>query len=117
MSRVVFIFFALAVLLIPSPAGAGERPCQVGWTAFEERDYKAAAEHFSRCLERDPDNVLLLVLRGLSYNERGEYDRAERDYERALELDPEEAGVYLLPGAFGPTNRVFWGTERARGGD
>lgn len=109
----------LAILALPAlsvPVRAQEPDCPAGWEAFSRRDFGTAEEELARCLGQRPDDALLLVLRGLCRNQLGRYDLAIEDYERARRADPERAELYLLPGAFLPTNRVFWGTERAAGG-
>ena len=109
----ILVIMGLATLLAVPPAWAEEHPCPLGRAAFDQRNYESAIKEFGACLEGDPDNALLLVLRGLSYNELGRYDSAAKDYEHALETDPETARLYLLPGAFVPSKRIFWATERA----
>ena len=110
---VVSALLLWGAMLATAQVPTGDFPCPLGRAAFDQRNYESAIKEFGACLEGDPDNALLLVLRGLSYNELGRYDSAAKDYEHALETDPETARLYLLPGAFVPSKRIFWATERA----
>ncbi|RMD83412.1 MAG: VWA domain-containing protein [Candidatus Dadabacteria bacterium] len=86
--------------------------------AEARNDLKTAAEYYGRALLAWPDNVELLLLRGLAYLQSRDYQRAERDFGRALELSPDsaEAGLYLgltrlsvgnPSGAVGPLRKAW----------
>lgn len=59
-----------------------------GNTLINKRDYARAIETLSMAVDLDPDNVIVLNLRGLAYERSGKDDLAMADYNLALQKRP-----------------------------
>ncbi len=59
-----------------------------GNTLINKRDYVHAIETLSTAVDLDPDNVVILNLRGLAYERTGQDDLAMTDYNLALQKRP-----------------------------
>ncbi|OAF06644.1 hypothetical protein AYJ54_19145 [Bradyrhizobium centrolobii] len=64
-----------------------------GNTLINKRDYDHAIETLSSALDLDPDNVVVMNLRGVAYEHKGQDDLAMADYNRAIQKRP----VYGVP--------------------
>jgi tetratricopeptide (TPR) repeat protein len=52
------------------------------------KDYRTATVFFAKCIRYYPKDVDALYMRGLSFEQLGEYMKANRDYSAALEYNP-----------------------------
>lgn len=68
----------------------------LGVRAFEERNYRAAIEHFTRVLEEDPDNLAVREYLARARFHRASLILAEAECRRILEQDPTNSYVTLL---------------------
>lgn len=68
----------------------------LGVRAFENRNYKAALEHFSRVLEVDPGNLSVREYVARAHYHRASLGPAEAECRRILEQDPANSYVTLL---------------------
>ncbi len=82
--------FQLALLLLPSPAlQAGNDLLRLridGDARLIARDFKGAVTRYSRYLEVDPNNIDVLLSRGLAYFESGKRGKAGTDILAARKL-------------------------------
>lgn len=86
------------------PVAAEELPeCELGALAYFERQYQAAADHVSRCLQEHelPLETLYeaLMLRAQSYMLSAKPDRAIPDLNEGIELLPGKVEAYHLRGS------------------
>jgi choline-sulfatase len=58
-------------------------------------EYEEALANLDIMLERDPENLAALSLKGNVYTAMGDYDRAEQTYRRCLEIDPANSDVVV----------------------
>lgn len=65
-----------------------------GKQAHERKDWREAAQRFSRAALRDPDNADLHNYLGYSYRNLGQLDLAFKHYQRALQLNPRHRGAH-----------------------
>ena len=56
--------------------------------------YEEAAEHYTRCIELDPNDAMIYVARGVVYVKLARMDEALADFHEALELDPNDVNAY-----------------------
>lgn len=59
-----------------------------GNTLINKRDYDHAIEALSSALDLDPDNVVIINLRGIAYERKGQDDLAMADYNLAIQKRP-----------------------------
>lgn len=52
-------------------------------------DFKSAIEDFTKALAIEPNDAVILWLRGAAYTEKGQFDLALNDYDRAINLNPD----------------------------
>ena len=57
---------------------------------LEEVQSNKAIKDLSATLKIKPDDIVTLVLRGIAYHEKGNYDKAINDFEAALKMDPND---------------------------
>lgn len=53
--------------------------------------------HIAGCtqlIEKNPEDAMAYVFRGVAYSEKGDQDRAIADLSKAIEIDPEKADFY-----------------------
>ncbi len=81
---------AFIVILLAAPADAQTR--DQNWAWCEEGDPARGIGACTALIESHRETVKNLAIahsnRGISYSDKGEFDRAIADYERALELNP-----------------------------
>lgn len=68
----------------------------LGVRAFEDRNYRAAIEHFTRVLEVEPDNLSVREYLARARYHRASLTHAEAECRRILERDPANSYVTLL---------------------
>lgn len=66
-----------------------------GQTAFNKKDYSAAAEHLQKYVADRPDDAYGHALLGKSYHGQHRLDDAVREYERSLTLEPDDQNVQI----------------------
>lgn len=71
-----------------------DRLLALGLAQSAIRRYREAIETFTRGLEIDPDNAVLLRWRGHRYISTGDFDRALADLTRGNALDPKLYGIW-----------------------
>jgi len=74
----------------PLPVIADDALLDAAETAFFNANYAAAAERYTRVLERSPDHGRALSARGICRLKLGRYDEAVADLTTALRLAPED---------------------------
>lgn len=86
---------ALVVLLLSAPVEAQTR--DQNWAWCEAGDPARGIQACSDLIESGRETITNLAVahsnRGISYSDKGEFDRAIADYERALELNPNLASA------------------------
>ena len=86
---------AAVLLAFATPAAAQQAWCVSGQAAYEERDYAAAREAFTACIEGGdvPEAAMADALhrRGRSAMKLGEHDAALADFDRVLATDETHA--------------------------
>ncbi len=69
-----------------------------GTDSLWKGDFDAALADFDRILASDPNNVEILMDRGVAYAKKSEWDHAIRDFGKVLELDPSSADAHYNRG-------------------
>ena len=69
-----------------------------GKEAHERKDWREAAQRFSKAALRDPDSADLHNYLGHSYRKLGQLDLAFKHYRRALEINPRHRGAHEYVG-------------------
>ncbi len=90
--RMLVAALVAASLLTGCGAEQSLREYEKGVIAYEEADYKAAAEHFEAALEKNPDKAEYYLYYGYALMQLGEYEAAQSQFERAM-LDKEIASI------------------------
>lgn len=101
MSRSALPLALLLALLLPDLAAAqADGTCaaeeataafRAGFEAQKKRDSSAALQHYSRCLELEPDCLVCNYEIGWAYWTRGAWNSTVTAWERTLELAPDHA--------------------------
>ena len=60
----------------------------------ELKDYKGAIAEYSKAIALNPKYAIAYYNRGISYNNKGKYDKAIHDYNVALSLNPKYIFAY-----------------------
>lgn len=102
-----------ACLLLPSPAlgqepaeGAAEEATETelqtliqnGAQSYEQGDFQAAIDTFSRVLALDPDNALALYERALAHAAAGDHSACAADAQAGVELDSSHRAGFFAAG-------------------
>lgn len=66
-----------------------------GESFFEKKDYKAAAEAFSKVIDIKHEHYRAYNYRGKCYLELGEYEKSVKDFTNAIEVKPKEEEYYF----------------------
>jgi tetratricopeptide (TPR) repeat protein len=74
--------------LTPSPTMTANQHYQRGRSLADSGNYQAAVADYTRAIELDPNDEVIVNSRGVAYYNLEEYDLALADYNRAIELDP-----------------------------
>jgi tetratricopeptide (TPR) repeat protein len=61
---------------------------------YKTKDYNSAIEDFTSILKNKPDDVDVLINRGICFNDIGKYQEAILDFNSALELEPDDYLIY-----------------------
>lgn len=78
-----------------NPDAAAQDPdYAAGKKALERKDWREAAQRFSKATLRDPDNADLQNYLGYSYRHLRQFDLAFKHYKRALVLNPRHRGAH-----------------------
>jgi len=70
-----------------------------GVAAFNNKDFAAAVNFFSKAIEQDQNNADAFVYRGGAYNSLGELDKAFADCDAAIRLDPKQVSALANRGS------------------
>jgi tetratricopeptide (TPR) repeat protein len=62
---------------------------------METGEYEEALASIDKMLERDPENLAALSLKGNIYMAMGDFDQAEETFKRCLEIDPANSDVVM----------------------
>ena len=61
----------------------------MGYLAYyAHKDYRTATVYFAKCIQYRPEDADSWYMRGLSFEQLGEYRKSNRDYMEALRIDP-----------------------------
>jgi len=55
---------------------------------YYHKDYRTATVYFAKCIQYRPDDADAYYMRGLSFEQLGEYRKSNRDYLEALRINP-----------------------------
>ena len=69
-----------------------------GIEAAQRGDQQQAIEHYTKAIERQPEDSDTYFRRGRAYYATRSYDRTIQDFTKSLELDPDNAVTYLSRG-------------------
>ncbi|MFA6207820.1 MAG: tetratricopeptide repeat protein [Candidatus Obscuribacterales bacterium] len=94
-----FIFSAAAFAECEGPCAgqtniaASNKLNRLGHREYDRRNFKSAADYYTRAIELNPRLTLAYAIRGDCYHLMGDCSRAIADFNKALELDPHDAFV------------------------
>jgi Flp pilus assembly protein TadD len=66
--------------------------------ALRNKDWIGAVGKFTEALDDSPDNVMVLMKRGIVYRDQGDFRNALSDFTRVIELSPDYAEAYREKG-------------------
>ena len=61
---------------------------------YDRGEYQKAIYHYTQIIEDNPNDIVAIANRGLTYWKRGVLDHASKDYRRVLEIDSTYAEAY-----------------------
>jgi tetratricopeptide (TPR) repeat protein len=65
-----------------------------GFDDYDKGDYHGAIANFTKAIAFEPDNFVLYMRRGLSYDKIKEYDKAISDYTEAININPNYENIF-----------------------
>ncbi len=86
---------------------------QAGRTAFENKDYALALEHFREAARLDPQDAQYSYFQARAYEKLGNHTEAERLYEEALRKAPRDARLQYQAGRYFYQRQQFARAEKA----
>jgi len=70
----------------------------LGNSNFKNEDYEGAYENYSKAIEIDPENALVLSNRSVTLSKLKRYEEALKDAQKVIELKPKWSKGYLRLG-------------------
>ena len=89
----LLLLWLLAAVFAPlgCKQNAAQRDLQEGVAAFEQHRWSDAAAFFTLADQKRPNQIQVLMLRGLAYLNLNRYPEAWSDFDRVLNIQPENA--------------------------
>lgn len=94
MKKVILISILVA-LFLPISAQTYFKDYKAGESNFQQKDYAAAIENFTKVIEAKKDHDRAFNLRGLCYIELKEYVKAASDFTQAISIKEKEAEYHF----------------------